>query len=113
MQHRIYDTIGYVDNKPGYIWLYSDDRVATRAPSDEDIQEFLIEVLKKYEAILATRAEITYSVIFNYLMTAGRYADVFSSNVASLLGKHELVWDRYIMPILRKEECNVKVFARH
>jgi len=112
MKHRIYDTIGYVDNKPGYIWLYADARVATRAPSDEELRQFIMEVLEKYKDRLAVSPDITYSCIFHFYQSNARYIDAFYSNIASLIGDHEKAWNRYLLPLLSRDEFNTKLFAR-
>ena len=104
MVHRIYDVFGVVDNTPGYIYLYADNRVATRAPSDPEIYGIILDTLKRYQDILVISPELMLEMI------KPKLTDIVMSNIALTAPEH--VWDRYLMPVLMMADMNVKVFAR-
>jgi hypothetical protein len=104
MIHRTYDAFGIVDGVPGYIYLYADERVATRAPSDPEVLAVVLEALEANVDRLTLSPALTLAVVkpelTDYLMTQ-----------IALTVDPQRVWDRYIRITLMNTNC--KVFARN
>lgn len=101
---RKYDIFGLVDNTPGYVYIYADERVATRAPSDPDIYSIILDALK------AKSAQLTLSPNLTLALLKPKLEDHTMTNIA--LTDPEHIFDRYLIPILLKDDMCVKVFAR-
>ena len=104
MIHRIYDTFGIVDNTPGYVYIYADERVATRAPSDPDIYQIILDALEAKSDQLMLSPELTLELL------KPKLDDYMMTNIAITAPEH--IYDRYLMPRLLRDDMRVVVFAR-
>lgn len=93
MIHRTYDAFGIVDNVPGYVYIYADERVATRAPSDEDVLAIVLESLEAHAERLTVSPALTLELL------KPKLTDTLMTNIA-LTVDPQRVWDRYLMPQL-------------
>lgn len=101
---RIYDSIGEVDNVPGYVWIHP-TKLLTRAPSDPEILAIVIETLEAHADLLTVSPALTLE------MLKPKLTDAIMTNIA-LTADPKRVWDRYLVPMLLMADMNVKVFAR-
>lgn len=104
--YRVYATFGTETNPtPRWIWVYTDERVATDAPSDQDIKDKILEVMTERIDRLAEHPQLLLDKVYDKCTYSHHNIAIHIS-----VGKgdtNQVIWDRYLMPALASLEYRV------